>query len=303
MKWKIANEFFVTGGFLEQGVVYWGKYQLPWRWHMELGQRIKQARLAAGLSQRQLCGDTITRNMLSLIESGRAKPSMDTLSYLASRLGKPMGYFLEEDAVLSPNQKIIADARDAYTQGNFRDVLTELENYTQPDVVFDAERFYLEALAAMALAEQAVNQGKSVYALSLLEQAGTAGQQSAYYTEDTERRRLLLCYRAAPGQAGILCEKLPELTEELLLRGRAALDGGEAEHCAQILDAATRREESWYLLRGQAAMALGEYGEAAGYLHQAEEGYPRQVIPALERCYRELEDYKKAYAYACKQKV
>jgi transcriptional regulator with XRE-family HTH domain len=54
---------------------------------MELGQRLRQARLEAGLSQRQLCGDTITRNMLSLIENGSARPSMDTLRCLAARLG------------------------------------------------------------------------------------------------------------------------------------------------------------------------------------------------------------------------
>lgn len=269
---------------------------------MELGQRIKQARLAAGLSQRQLCGDTITRNMLSLIESGRAKPSMDTLSDLAARLGKPMGYFLEEDAVLSPNQKIIADARQAYTDGRFRDVLTALEEYQQSDEVFDEERFFLEALAAMALAEQVMDEGKGVYALSLLEQAGVAGGQSVYYTEDTERRRLLLCYEADPSRASMLCQSLPELTEELLLRGRAALDNGDGARCADILDAATQRNESWYLLRGQAAMALEDFKAAAEYLHRAEEAYPRQVVPALERCYRELEDYKKAYEYACKQR-
>ena len=39
---------------------------------MELGEKLRQARLAAGLSQRQLCGDVITRNMLSQIESGAA---------------------------------------------------------------------------------------------------------------------------------------------------------------------------------------------------------------------------------------
>ena len=80
---------------------------------MELGQRIKAARLEAGLSQRQLCGDTITRNMLSLIESGRARPSMDTLCYFATKLQKPVGYFLEEQAVLSPNQQAMASARNA----------------------------------------------------------------------------------------------------------------------------------------------------------------------------------------------
>ena len=55
---------------------------------MELSQKLKQARLDAGLSQKALCGDRITRNMLSQIENGSARPSMDTLRYLAGQLGK-----------------------------------------------------------------------------------------------------------------------------------------------------------------------------------------------------------------------
>ena len=65
---------------------------------MELGERIRQARLGAGLSQKALCGDRITRNMLSQIEHGAARPSMDTLSYLAERLSRPVSWGLEEDA-------------------------------------------------------------------------------------------------------------------------------------------------------------------------------------------------------------
>jgi transcriptional regulator with XRE-family HTH domain len=65
---------------------------------MELGEKIRTARMAAGLSQRQLCGEEITRNMLSLIENGAARPSMKTLAYLAERLGKPLSFFLDEDA-------------------------------------------------------------------------------------------------------------------------------------------------------------------------------------------------------------
>ena len=72
---------------------------------MSIGQRLKQARLEARLSQRQLCGDVITRNMLSQIENGSAKPSMDTLRYLAGELKKPVGYFLGEDAVLAPTTR------------------------------------------------------------------------------------------------------------------------------------------------------------------------------------------------------
>ena len=80
---------------------------------MELSQKLKQARLDAGLSQKALCGDRITRNMLSQIENGSARPSMDTLRYLAGQLGKPLSYFLEDDAVTSPNQELMVKARSA----------------------------------------------------------------------------------------------------------------------------------------------------------------------------------------------
>ena len=81
---------------------------------MELGEKLRLARLEAGLSQRALCGDEITRNMLSRIEHGAARPSMKTLGYLAARLGKPVSYFLEEDTVCSPNQEIMTAARQLF---------------------------------------------------------------------------------------------------------------------------------------------------------------------------------------------
>ena len=66
-------------------MLQWGKINLLGGTEMELGEKIKQARLEAGLSQRQLCGDTVTRNMLSQIENGSARPSMDTLRFFAAR--------------------------------------------------------------------------------------------------------------------------------------------------------------------------------------------------------------------------
>ena len=148
---------------------------------MEIGDRIKQARLDAGLSQRQLCGEVITRNMLSLIESGKARPSMDTLTYLAEQLGKPVGHFL--------------------------------------------------------------------------------GEQSG-------------------------SEQAIEL----------------ARQCAEVLDAEPQKNAKWCLLRGQAAFALGEYAQAAEFLSRAEVKFARVCVPALETCYKELGDFKKAYEYACKQR-
>ena len=65
---------------------------------MDLAGKLRQARLEAGLSQRQLCGDRITRNMLSCIENGTAQPSISTVVYLAGRLNVPAGFLLAEES-------------------------------------------------------------------------------------------------------------------------------------------------------------------------------------------------------------
>ena len=46
--------------------------------HAELGKRLKAARLAKKMTQSDVVGTFITRNMLSQIESGTATPSMNT---------------------------------------------------------------------------------------------------------------------------------------------------------------------------------------------------------------------------------
>ena len=48
----------------------------------ELGRIIKEARIARRMTQSEVVGDFITRNMLSQIENGNAAPSMRTLQYL-----------------------------------------------------------------------------------------------------------------------------------------------------------------------------------------------------------------------------
>jgi transcriptional regulator with XRE-family HTH domain len=103
---------------------------------MELGQKIRQARLDAGLSQRQLCGEEITRNMLSLIEHGAARPSMKTLKLLARKLGKPVSYFLEEDAqdasLLITSADALAQADAALKEGKDLYAAQLLEQVTAP---------------------------------------------------------------------------------------------------------------------------------------------------------------------------
>lgn len=267
---------------------------------MELGARLRQARLEAGLSQRQLCGETITRNMLSLIEHGSAKPSMSTLQYLASRLGKPVSYFLEEQAVLSPNQEVMAQAREAYEKGDSAAARRALADYRGSDAMFDREKDLLWCLAALDGAEQALAEGRDRYAAELLYQAE---RTEGYASRELERRRLLLLAKASPEDGAQIVPRLPSLDDELLLRAEAALKAGMPERCAQLLGATEDQNcPAWNLLRGDACYAQGDYRAAAKCYHKAEDGYPTETAPKLESCYQKLEDYKMAYFYACKQK-
>ena len=260
---------------------------------MELSEKLKQARLDTGLSQKALCGDRITRNMLSLIENGSARPSMDTLRYLAGRLGKPLSFFLEEDAVTSPNQALMVQARAAEPS----EALHLLGAYVAPDPTFDAERWLLEALVCMQLAEDAIAQGKPAYARTLLERSAVAGSRTRYYTQDCERRRLLLLHKA--GET-IPEDRLPDLTPELLLRAEAALHQKDYPRCAALLAAVTDQTLLWHYLMGQMLFAQKDFSAARPHFEAAWEKAPRECCSRLEDCCRESEDFAGAYFYACK---
>ncbi|MCL1806517.1 MAG: helix-turn-helix domain-containing protein [Oscillospiraceae bacterium] len=72
---------------------------------MTIGQRIREARLGRQMTQQELVGDYITRNMLSKIENDAATPSVRTLEYLAGAMGLPPGAFLSDAPPVHPVQR------------------------------------------------------------------------------------------------------------------------------------------------------------------------------------------------------
>ena len=266
---------------------------------MELGEKLLQARQEAGLSQRQLCGDVITRNMLSQIEHGTARPSMATLRYLAARLGKPVSYFMDEDAELSPNQGLMAHARRAYTLGNWEEVRTILAGFAQPDESFDIQYRYLYTVTTLRAARDAIGGQKLLYARQLLADLEPVSQPFP----GLERSRVLLLASVSDSGLPDLCAMLPDLDEELTLRAQAAMEAGQWQRAQALLDAMESRDlPRWHLLAGKAQLGRKAYAEAAEHLQKAEDAFPSQTAPLLEQCFRELGDYKQAYFYACKQR-
>ena len=63
---------------------------------LSLGKKIKNLRLKKGMTQAELAGETITRNMLSQIENEMAQPSVNTILELSEKLETPAEYFFSE---------------------------------------------------------------------------------------------------------------------------------------------------------------------------------------------------------------
>jgi tetratricopeptide (TPR) repeat protein/DNA-binding XRE family transcriptional regulator len=64
---------------------------------MSLGERLRQLRETRGLTQRQLAGSDFSKSYISLIEHGRARPSIDTLALFAARLGTTIDGIVAQD--------------------------------------------------------------------------------------------------------------------------------------------------------------------------------------------------------------
>ena len=72
-----------------------------------VGDRIKAARLKAGLTQQQLAEGRYTKAYISALENGHSKPSMAALNFIAERLGMPASQFIATDE--RAHQRLEAD--------------------------------------------------------------------------------------------------------------------------------------------------------------------------------------------------
>ncbi|MBP3857879.1 MAG: helix-turn-helix transcriptional regulator [Ruminiclostridium sp.] len=129
----------------------------------ELGKRIKEARLARKMTQADVVGDFITRNMLSQIESGTANPSVKTLTYLAKVLQLPVNYLLPDeletidDSENASNKDVDALIRmkNAYKLGNYELAVEVAQQFTDSgNLVYD-EACSVLAMSYLALAKKA----------------------------------------------------------------------------------------------------------------------------------------------------
>lgn len=121
----------------------------------DIGKIIKEARLAKKMTQNEVVGTFITRNMLSQIESGTAMPSVKTLEYLC----RVLDIQLEASDVTGSGASNTDKAGETYI--NIRK-LFEAENYHEVVESICSEDFVdevnaLKARAYLLLAEKLAN--------------------------------------------------------------------------------------------------------------------------------------------------
>lgn len=280
---------------------------------MTLGEKLKKARLEQGLTQSQVCGEYMTRNMLSQLENDLASPSVRTLEHLADALNVSMGWLLESD----PVREKLDEARELYRSGAYKGCFLLLNG---ADHMGD-EGELLFIRSALQVCEAALADGR----LREAEQAAAIAAEhctGSLYTGTAE------LFRAHSVLLRCVMER-GETAEELLRAVRydsAAVSQGEQcfllgaryDLLQNDPDAAQRQLQTmsepgseqvgeWLILHGMVYLQRGQLPEAEDELHRAEAAprlsrlQRRELYRLLEQCSREREDYRQAYFYAQRQ--
>ncbi len=147
-----------------------------------LGKKVKELRLAKGMTQAALSGDTITRNMLSQIENGVANPSVSTIMELAGKLDTPIEYFFSENGRLEDFKKLgaIGKIKKLFAAGRYSKCISALDALGVSDD--ETELIYTKSL--WHCGEDAFARKDFGSASLFFELAKTHGKRSVYLDAD-----------------------------------------------------------------------------------------------------------------------
>src|SRR6266511_1302049 len=98
---------------------------------LRLGERLRQLRVAAAMTQTDLAGDRFSKEYVSQIERGKTRPTRETIQWLAERLGVDPGFLANGasahepgrvDAALARADGVLAARSKAEAMQEFEDV-------------------------------------------------------------------------------------------------------------------------------------------------------------------------------------
>src|SRR3954466_2473903 len=97
---------------------------------LRLGERLRQLRVAAGLTQSELAGERFSKEYVSQIERGKTRPTQETIEWLAARLGTDPS-FLATGVATDERARVEAALSRAEARSEDRDFAGALEEFEQ----------------------------------------------------------------------------------------------------------------------------------------------------------------------------
>ena len=288
---------------------------------MDIGSKIKQLRTEKLMTQSELAGAEITRNMLSRIENGAALPSLGTVFYLASRLGVPAGYLLSEgeEEFIYNKTAVMKNIRRAYTDGNFelcRDIC--LSSFNE----FDDELELILTDCCLGVAEACMKEGRLHDARDYLDEAIVHSANTMFNTV-TQRNGIAVMFELLKEISPTLDSNETDTVTSDDLFHPAIFDSILCKYITVILnedkydafiddlsknhtDNLSAKDKLFILhLKARNLIQNKDYSAALKLLIEttdSDEAPPRLLLylacSDMEICFREMNDYKGAYEFS-----
>jgi tetratricopeptide (TPR) repeat protein/DNA-binding XRE family transcriptional regulator len=188
---------------------------------LRLGERLRQLRVAAGMTQTDLAGDRFSKEYVSQIERGKTRPTAETIQWVAERLGVDPGFLANGVSADERGRVDAALARaDALLEARRNDeALNEFESVRSAVLATGLPE--LEARALSGEATVRMRRGEVREAIALLERARALSEGDSF--SDIERADVLFRLGVARYKLNSIQTALALFDEALKLAERSEI--------------------------------------------------------------------------------
>ncbi|HVS84315.1 MAG TPA: tetratricopeptide repeat protein [Gaiellaceae bacterium] len=188
---------------------------------LRLGERLRQLRVAAGLTQSDLAGERFSKEYVSQIERGKTRPTSETIEWLASRLGVDAG-FLAHGVATDERGRLegaLARAEAMYEAGEDVEAVEAFEPLVAAARATGVPELQVRALLGTGLAKMRVSAHRD--ALDALNEARGISESESF--SDVERADVLLRLGGCRYQLNSVQTALGLFNEALSLADRSGM--------------------------------------------------------------------------------
>jgi transcriptional regulator with XRE-family HTH domain len=156
---------------------------------LQLGERLRQLRVAAGMTQAALAGDRFSKEYVSQIERGKTRPTRETVEWIAVRLGVDPGFLANGVSVDERGRVDSSLARVDALLGAHRneEALDELNGIKSAVLATGMPELEVHVLSAEATV--CIRRAEVREAIALLERARGLSEGAAFSDGDRSVRR------------------------------------------------------------------------------------------------------------------